>query len=198
VEDGLGSRASIEAIRRNAERLDAMVADLLWYSRLDNVPPAQGWEDVDLAALCEWSGATVRVTAEASGSVLTLERPEGPVEVSGSALELGRVVDNLVGNAVKYTPSGGTISVAVRPEGDDVVLSVRDDGVGITAEDMESLFIPFARGGNPETQALPGTGLGLAIADRIVRRHHGLISVDSKPGEGSTFTVRLPRAGSPA
>jgi signal transduction histidine kinase len=112
----------------------------------------------------------------------------------GNAVELDRVVVNLVNNAVKYTQSGGTITITLR-EADEsgmVELIVADDGIGIAADDLPRLFREFFRSGNAVALGRPGTGLGLAIVDRIVRRHGGRVEVESEIGAGSTFRVLLP------
>ena len=104
-----------------------------------------------------------------------------------------------MGNAVKYSPDGATVRVTLTeepdgPEGGQVVLEVVDVGIGISAADQEHLFEEFFRSQAPEAVQQPGTGLGLAIVKRVVDRHRGTITVASASGEGSTFTVRLPRA----
>jgi signal transduction histidine kinase len=122
-----------------------------------------------------------------------------PVVALGDAAELDRVVVNLVNNAVKYTHTGGTITITLRPadeeDGDGMVeLVVADDGIGIAEADHDRLFTEFFRSTNPAALARPGTGLGLTIVDRIVRRHGGRIEVDSELGIGTTFRVLLPAA----
>ena len=109
------------------------------------------------------------------------------------------MVSNLVGNAVKYSPDGTDVRVTLSEDPTagthgEVVLEVTDQGIGISAADQEHLFEEFFRSEDPEAVRQPGTGLGLAIVKRVVDRHGGRITVRSAPGEGSTFTVRLPRA----
>jgi signal transduction histidine kinase len=105
-------------------------------------------------------------------------------------MRLGRVLDNLLNNAIKYSPRGGSIEVALRSENGDAVISVSDRGEGIPASDLPHIFERFHRGRN--VQKIPGTGIGLAGVHRIVDLHKGSISVDSRVGEGTTFTIRLP------
>jgi signal transduction histidine kinase len=114
--------------------------------------------------------------------------------VLGAATELDQVVANLVGNAVKYTPDGGSVTVSLSRSGDEVVLQVADTGIGISAEDQEQLFTEFFRSNNPQAVAQPGTGLGLTIVARIVARHGGRLHLTSELGAGSTFRVVLPAA----
>ena len=105
---------------------------------------------------------------------------------------MAQVLHNLVSNALKYSPVGSRVDVEVRQEGDEVLLSVVDRGIGISSEEMRHLFAPFRRSGRARETA-PGVGLGLSVSRRIVEAHGGRIEVDSRPGVGSTFRVRLPR-----
>jgi signal transduction histidine kinase len=107
------------------------------------------------------------------------------------AIRLARVLDNLLGNAIKYSPKGGEIAVGVTREGRWAVLTVADEGMGIPAEDRSLIFEQFHRGRNVAGQ-MAGTGVGLAFVRRVVEQHGGNISVESQEGVGSTFTVRLP------
>jgi signal transduction histidine kinase len=109
------------------------------------------------------------------------------------APRLERVLDNLLGNAVKYSPDGGCVKLELRTDADWAIVTVRDQGLGIPAEDLPHIFEPFRRGGNVVGR-ISGTGIGLASAQRIVERHGGEVVVDSTPGDGSSFTIRLPLA----
>ncbi len=115
-----------------------------------------------------------------------------PLLVPGDPGELDRLVTNLVSNAVKYTPPGGTVTVTVERRGTNAVIAVADDGLGMSEEDQVGLFRPFFRTTNPDALREPGTGLGLAIVATIVERHAGEVRVRSRLGEGTTFTVTLP------
>jgi signal transduction histidine kinase len=107
---------------------------------------------------------------------------------------LGRVLDNLVDNAVKYSPRGGTIQVVISLDGDTAELSISDVGEGIPPSDLPYVFDRFHRGRNVQGR-IPGTGIGLAGVYTIVQLHHGSITVDSAVGQGTTFTLRLPLLG---
>jgi signal transduction histidine kinase len=109
------------------------------------------------------------------------------------APRLERVLDNLIGNAIKYSPNGGCVRVSVESHDGWAVLSVRDDGLGIPPVDLPHIFEPFRRGSNVVGR-MNGTGIGLANAKHIVERHGGTLSVESVLGKGSIFTVRLPLA----
>jgi two-component system, OmpR family, phosphate regulon sensor histidine kinase PhoR len=110
---------------------------------------------------------------------------------------LSIVIANLVDNAIKYTPEGGSVSLATGREGIYATVSVHDTGIGLSAEDRDRVFEEFYRVRSEQTHGITGTGLGLSLVRRLVEQHQGSISVDSEPGKGSTFTVRLPVEGPP-
>jgi signal transduction histidine kinase len=122
---------------------------------------------------------------------ITLVHDGGPALVRGDRRQLGRVVTNLVGNAIKYTPGGGRIDVQVAPAEHVVTLTVRDTGYGVASADVARLFTKYAR--FHRDKAIPGTGLGLYLSKAIVEAHGGSVHAESAPGHGSVFTVRLPR-----
>lgn len=128
---------------------------------------------------------------------LTAELPERPVEVWCDPADLERIAGNLVGNAVKYTVRGGVTIVLFADEGERARLEVRDTGIGIPAEALPRVFQEFYRAGNAKAAGESGTGLGLAIVRLLAERAGGDVTVASREGEGSTFTVTLPRAGGP-
>jgi signal transduction histidine kinase len=134
----------------------------------------------------------------AADVVCETDLPDDPVMVTGEPEELFQLLGNLVGNAIKYTDPGGRVDVRVIAEGDDVVVTVTDTGIGISEHDQAQLFREFFRSTNPAALVRPGTGLGLSIVSRIVKRHAGAIEVASERGEGTTVTVVLPaHAGAP-
>ena len=116
-------------------------------------------------------------------------------EVLGDPTRLRRAIDNLISNAIKYSPAGGTVRVKIEGDERNVAISVSDEGLGISAEYLERIWEPFYRLRNADTSAIEGTGLGLSIVRFIVDRHEGEIHVESTPGVGTTFRVRLPRSG---
>jgi signal transduction histidine kinase len=114
-----------------------------------------------------------------------------PVPVFGDPARLEGVVHNLLSNAVKYSPEGGRVEVRVAQQAAEVVLEVRDQGIGIPADAQAQLFEPFYRAGNVSPQS-SGFGIGLYVVQEIVKAHGGTVEVTSRPGEGTTFTIRLP------
>jgi signal transduction histidine kinase len=134
----------------------------------------------------------ITVAADQKGLAVRIDAPDEPVLALGDATELDRVCANLVSNAVKYTPDGGAVTVSLARAEGEVVLTVADEGIGISEADVARLGTEFFRSSNPEAVAQPGTGLGLAIVSRVVARHGGRMSIQSALGEGSTFRVFLP------
>jgi signal transduction histidine kinase len=112
--------------------------------------------------------------------------------VLGNPLRLGQVVSNLVSNAVKYTPEGGHILVDASIKDGQVVVKIKDDGIGISKEDLPHIFDKFYRVDRPETEGIIGSGLGLSIVRTIIEKHRGRIWVDSEVGKGTTFAIVLP------
>jgi signal transduction histidine kinase len=110
----------------------------------------------------------------------------------GDRSRLAQVLDNLISNALKFTPRSGRVSVRVSLVGNDAVVEVEDTGVGIPSDEQDRLFERFFRSSTATEQAIPGTGLGLTIAKTIVERHEGTISIESAEGAGTTARVRLP------
>jgi signal transduction histidine kinase len=146
-------------------------------------------ERLDLGSLTAEIVGRHRPSATEKGIVLAHAASSGLVR--GDRRQLGRVVTNLVGNAVKYTPGGGRIDVAVTSTASNVMLSVQDTGYGVPADDVARLFTKYAR--FHRDRAIPGTGLGLYLSKAIVEAHGGSVRATSELGRGSIFTVQLPR-----
>ncbi|MEP7290346.1 MAG: PAS domain-containing sensor histidine kinase [Chloroflexota bacterium] len=181
----------VNAIRQAVARMLQMTTDILSLERL------REYRDVTLIrvqllpllerTLGEFAGQTRQRRQQIS---LNAE----PVSVYGESVELHEALANLVGNAIKYTPEGGTIEARLRREGDFVVLEIIDSGYGIPADQQEHLFEPFHRVKTRETYAIDGTGLGLYLVRKIVEQHGGSVHFQSEYGKGSLFGFRLPLA----
>ena len=156
-------------------------------SRVDLEPLVLDVFDTALR-LAAGSGVTVRMPADFPSAAA------GSLTVMGDAMALRRALLNLVDNALKYTPSGGTVELSLTRDGGEAVVAVRDTGVGIAPDDLDRIFDPFVRLDTAPIRPTAGTGLGLAIARSIVTAHAGHLRAESAPGSGSTFTVRLPLA----
>lgn len=185
-------RRSVESAIRGAVRIERVIDDLLIVAHVSNPHAAFDPEPVDLRRVvldvedeCAHTAATRSIT-------LSTSLPAGSVLVPGRPDELHRMLANLVSNALKYSEDGSAVAIDLADDGDHVVLSIVDHGLGISEGDQEDLFREFFRSNNPEALSRPGSGLGLVIVDRIVRRHAGRITVDSALGAGTTVTVTLP------
>jgi signal transduction histidine kinase len=187
-----GRRRSLAAIERGAQRLSGVIEDLLVLSRVSDPNRPFTPTPVDLSEIVTEVTDLLGPAAARQDVALVLEGLADKVPVPGEPAELDRLVANLLGNAVKFTPDGGTVTCTLETDDSEVVLRVRDDGIGISAEDQDRLFGEFFRSTNPEALRIPGTGLGLSIVQRIVDRHGGRIELDSRLGAGTTFTVVLP------
>ena len=183
----------LTTIVRQAERLNTLVEQLLEVSRLQRGQFALDRQPVDLAALVAQSVEEFQQSLPTVGAqhAITLVRPEAPVLVFGDAMRLDQVVHNLLSNAVKYSAAGGEIEVRVAQQPAEVVLEVRDQGIGIPVDAQARLFDPFYRAGNVSPQS-SGFGIGLYIVQEIVANHDGRVEVQSMEGAGSRFRVILP------
>jgi signal transduction histidine kinase len=180
--------------QRNAERLLALVSDLLVSaSAAAHIYPRK----TDLAGLVESSIGSAHIHAERSKVELDTDIPT-PLWVHVDPLRIGQALDNLVSNAIKYSPDGGHVKVSARAEKGWVKLRVEDAGMGMTEADTSRIFTRFYRSAAAKEARIPGVGLGLSITKAIVERHGGEISCTSKPGAGSTFIVALPTDGPPS
>jgi two-component system, OmpR family, phosphate regulon sensor histidine kinase PhoR len=170
----------------------ALISDLLDIGRIE---AGVDWEMQPTAlttivadAVQELQAAAVLKHHALIGAVDDLPR------VPGNARRLRQVVDNLVTNALKYTPDGGQIVVTAREDGDFVLLQVRDSGLGMALDDQRHIFDKFYRVQSEATDYIPGSGLGLSIVKAIVEKHNGRVWVESELDKGSTFTVVLPKS----
>jgi signal transduction histidine kinase len=181
----------VDVILRNANRLQATVADLIL---LDRGTDRTGSEavPVDVAALAGGLHADLGPAARAKDLSSTLQAE--PAWVRGDAAHLQRALRNLMENAIKFTPAGGRVGCTIAAFDEHVVVTVTDTGIGIPADDVPGLFTPFHRAANAMHLAVQGNGLGLAIVRTIVTEHGGSVTARSELGRGSSFTVTLPAA----
>jgi len=186
-----GNDENLVEAQAQVERLEALTAGLLDLSRIESGSQGQSRAAVDLVRLAEEVGELYASRAEQAGVEFDLSLPKTPVTVQGDVGQLRSALSNLLGNAVKFTPQGGSIRFGVRQEGGMAVSWVEDTGIGIPDEDLPHLFQRFHRGRN--AAAYPGSGLGLAIVKAIVEQHGGQIQAESH-GQGSSFTLRIPIA----
>lgn len=176
-------------ISRQAANMDRMVGDLLDTTRIEAGQLDLRMQNEDVIALVEDTINLYQGTSQTH--VIKLSRPSHPVYAFCDGARIGQVLNNLVSNALKYSPYGGTINLDVSEEVMDVVIAIRDEGMGISPQDLESIFEPFRRS-KATREAIPGIGLGLSVARRIIEGHNGKIIAESTNGRGPKFTIRLP------
>ncbi len=175
---------------RQVERLERMVGDLLDATAIEAGRLEMRRQPT---ALCELARhAAGLFTACGSERQISVSAPAGEVTVVCDPVRIEQVLSNLLSNALKYSPPDSAVEVSVASAGDGAVIAVRDHGVGIPPDEHEKVFEPFRRA-STSPDGVPGIGLGLSVVRRIVEAHHGRIELQSTPGHGSTFTVRLPR-----
>lgn len=182
----------LEIIGRNAKRLLRLVGDLLLLDRIDSAQgPVSEMTLVDLPKVVADAVLGISPQADERGIALVTSATLGH-PLTGDAGRLGQLIDNLLSNAVKFTPPGGRIEVRTEPTAVGWLVAVADNGIGIPAREQELLFARFFRATNARAQGTPGSGLGLSVVKAIVELHGGTISVFSREGSGTTFTVTLP------
>ena len=182
----------MQDMNHEIDRLTNVVTDLLTLTQTDSHETPLHPEPTDLSELVEEALHLLQPAAEKRGQLLNASIPPSLV-IDCDPGKTRQIITNLVDNALKYTPDGGHIMVALADGSDDVTLSVADNGVGIPEADQAHIFDRFYRVDKARSRATGGTGLGLAIVRQMVTMHHGEISVSSAPGKGSTFTVTLPK-----
>ena len=179
------------AVRRSESMLD-LIDDLLRYSRLQ-AAVTDRFEPVDVSEIIR--AAAELFHAQAEEKAIALEVDASPARILGVRDRLMDLVDNLISNAIRYTPRGGRVTVSVSGEGGGAVIAVADTGIGIPPEELPRIFEEFFRGEKAKQAVQHGTGLGMAIAKRVADMHGGRIEVTSEVGRGTTFRVHLPAGG---
>lgn len=197
VEDAENRSAFLEQIDEQANRLHLLIIDLLNLARIESGMEVFQLETVAFAEAVATCVERHRARVDAKDQTLEVQDPAtNGVAVSAWADEeaVGQILDNLVDNAVKYTPTGGRISVRWHAEEDRVCLEVEDNGIGIPERDLPRVFERFYRVDKARSREMGGTGLGLSIVKHLAQAMQGSVSATSRPGQGSTFRVTLPRA----
>jgi two-component system sensor histidine kinase SenX3 len=180
-----------QRIHTEAFRISRVIDDLLDLSRIESEesPPR---EPVLINLVMAEAAERVRAAADQRGVTVSLDEPSPPIAVLGDRRQLTSAVYNLLENAVKFSYEGGNVDCTGKVVGDEINVSVADHGVGIPARDLERIFERFYRVDHGRSRETGGTGLGLAIVRHVAQNHHGSVRVESREGEGTTFTLQLP------
>ncbi|MET0316649.1 MAG: ATP-binding protein, partial [Rhodococcus fascians] len=180
-----------ERVLAESKRLGNMVSELIALSRLQGAEKLPDMEVVSVDEIVEEATDRTRTTSEAADIAVNTDHPSG-LEVIGDKTLLVTALSNLVANAIAYSPQGSQVSISRSIRSGKVAIAVTDRGIGIAKEDQERVFERFFRVDKARSRATGGTGLGLAIAKHVAANHNGSISLWSKIGTGSTFTLRVP------
>ncbi|MBI5970101.1 MAG: PAS domain-containing sensor histidine kinase [Deltaproteobacteria bacterium] len=190
----LGSDTAKDFLRiidKHATRMSRLIDDLLILSRLESHQMTLVYAPVDVKELVLSTTAGFRKQAGDKGLKLFSDMPDGLPKVSCDKDRIEQVVVNLLDNAIKYTPPGGSVKVSAVKSDGFVTVDVADTGIGIPADDMPRIFERFYRVDKARSREMGGTGLGLAIVKHIINIHNGRLNVESRPGKGSTFSFSI-------
>jgi two-component system phosphate regulon sensor histidine kinase PhoR len=192
LEDTSSTKRFLGIISKQTARLSVILDDLLYLSRMESEKVEIPKSTVNLGLVATAGAGNAEHLAAAKGIKLDLELGTQPLQVLGNANLLGRALDNLIENAIKYSPDHSCIEIQLRREGDQVLLSVQDHGIGIPEEHLPRISERFYRVDTARSREMGGTGLGLAIVKHVSLVHGGVLDVQSTVGKGSRFTIRLP------
>ncbi|MCF8036944.1 MAG: response regulator [Desulfobacteraceae bacterium] len=185
--------ATLGRATERIKSLTALSSELLDLAKIESGLINQEKEELELSGLVADQVALYQQKAAAGSIDLNVEKIDSPVPVMGNRTNIEEVVANLISNAIRYTPEGGRIRAYAGYAGNYVLLRVSDTGYGIPEAEQDRIFQRFYRVKNEQTRFISGTGLGLAIVKSIVEAHKGIVGVESRPGQGSTFRVYLPK-----
>ena len=187
------TREFLSDVNKEIDRLNRIVSDLLTLVNIDSGGMKLSLSDVDLHELLLEQVKRLAPLARENGIELECSAKEA-LETSGDAVKLQQVIYNVIDNAIKYTPRGGSVQASLIRSGKRAIIRVTDTGIGIPQADLPHVFDRFYRVDKARSRATGGTGLGLSIVKQIVALHGGTITAESEEGKGSTFTIDLPLA----
>jgi signal transduction histidine kinase len=187
-------RHFVTTVQRGSIRLERLVNDLLLTAQLRAGPLDVRMTNTDLVEIARDSVVDAQAYATLKALQLTLADPSGAIMIEADVVRIGQALDNLISNAIKFTPEGGRVDITLAEDGDRATLTVSDTGMGMTSTDIKRLFEPFFRTDSAQAKQIQGTGLGLPIVKAIVEAHNGTINITSEPNTGTVFVVSLPLA----
>jgi signal transduction histidine kinase len=186
-----------QILRRTSDRIKSLTAlstELLDLSKIESGLIHQDREELELTALIKDQIAGYRDRAAAGKVDLVFKEIDREIRIMANRTNIEEVLSNLISNAIRYSPNGGTVTLELREKSDCINIMVSDTGLGIPEKDLGHVFDRFFRAKNEKTRYINGTGLGLAIVKSIVEAHHGTIEVESELDKGTCFSVYLPKA----
>lgn len=192
IDDKETTRKFLEVIDAEADRMTRLVRDLLQLSSIDNEQIKWNMTEVDIEKLLNLCIDKLSIEAEEKNQTVKIKTYCSPAAVLGDADRLEQVMLNILTNAIKYTPEGGKIECSVAKKDDNIVISIRDNGIGIPREDLPRIFERFYRVDKARSRQMGGTGLGLSIAREIIIAHKGDINIKSEIGKGTEVVITLP------
>ncbi|NEX59453.1 ATP-binding response regulator [Noviherbaspirillum galbum] len=182
-----------EIILRQTDHMVRLIDDLLDVARVSQGKIHLRLEDVDVKSIIQAAVESARAVIDRYQHRLTVDLPGQDLRILGDSVRLAQVVSNLLTNAAKFTPQEGELAIKVRREGDEVAIRVTDNGIGLSSDDANSIFMLFAQAGHLPDRVQEGLGIGLALVKTLVEMHHGRVSASSGgAGSGSAFEIRLP------
>jgi signal transduction histidine kinase len=194
--DSSHRRRFLDVIHRNSLRLERLVGDLLFVAQLESSNLSLSMSNVDIVEVVKESIEAMSPRAQQSEIEISFLSERPYVLVNGDPGRLGQAMDNLISNAVKYSAPGTQVEIRIYANNGTCAIEIEDHGIGIAAEELGCLFERFFRGSTATSRHIQGVGLGLLIVRRTIREHGGDVTVTSKAGVGTTFTVVLPTARS--
>jgi signal transduction histidine kinase len=189
-------RKAVPVISAKVMEMNGLIEQMIEAARLEDGALMLRPAEIDLRDVVTQAVEAARPLIDDRHEI-SLRSPERPVQVRVDAERVKTIISNLISNAIKYSPSGGTIECELTARGGIARVAVKDSGVGIANEDLPILFTRFGRVSTSQTDHLPGTGLGLYLGRQLARLHGGEITVESTPGKGSNFTLHLPLRAPP-
>ena len=192
MEDKETARRFLEVIDAEADRMTRLVRDLLQLSSIDNEQIKWNMTEVDIEKLVGLCIDKLSMEAEDKNQTIKIKTYCSPASVLGDADRLEQVILNILTNAIKYTPEGGKIESVISKRGDNIIISIIDNGIGIPKEDLPRIFERFYRVDKARSRQMGGTGLGLSIAREIILAHKGDININSEIGKGTEVVITLP------
>jgi signal transduction histidine kinase len=187
-------RGFLVTVKRGSTRLQRLINDLLFVAQVRAGRLDIQTTTTDVVEIARQAVDSAQTHARDKQLGLRLTAPPGSIAIEADVVRMGQAIDNLISNAIKFTPRGGHVDVTLAQAGPRAILTVTDTGMGMTTTDLERLYERFFRTDSAQTQQIQGTGLGLPIVKGIVEAHAGTITVTSEPNKGTSFVVSLPLA----